>query len=315
MHQPGDPALLRPLSLGEIFDRAVTLYVRNFAVVSLIALVVALPLAVVQFVAGLHQSATFLQILDQIQHPGKAPMPQSSGFETALFFAAIPLSIVLNSFMLVAIASAIGDLYRGERPEWTACYARAARRLGAIALALLGQFAVLLVLVFAGMFLMFTAFFIAFLFVRLSTALGIVAIVVAGIITLAWFLSMLLCYLAFGFAFNALGNEQTGGGGAILRGFGLVFNRSELLRALLVCLALMAIYIGLSAVAMGVAVLFEMVHMPLLYIAVNAVVSLITSAFVSVLLTVYYFDVRVRREGIDLQAQIHDLPQTAVSTP
>src|SRR5579872_1085801 len=156
MAQSGDPALLRPLSLGEIFDRAVTLYVRNFAVVSLIALVVALPLAVVQFVAGLHQSASIQQLLDQIQHPGKTPVPQSGGLETALIFATIPLSIALNGFMIVAMASAIGGIYRGESPEWTACCVRAARRLGAIALTLLGQFAVLLMLVIAGVFLMFT---------------------------------------------------------------------------------------------------------------------------------------------------------------
>ncbi|HEY9180348.1 MAG TPA: hypothetical protein VIO32_06480, partial [Candidatus Baltobacteraceae bacterium] len=55
-------ALLRPLTMGEIFDRAITLYVRNFVPFSLIVLVVVVPSAVMQYFAGLHASATFTQL-------------------------------------------------------------------------------------------------------------------------------------------------------------------------------------------------------------------------------------------------------------
>ena len=43
---------LRPLGLGEILDRAVTLFVRRFAVLMLILALVAIPVAVVQYAAS-----------------------------------------------------------------------------------------------------------------------------------------------------------------------------------------------------------------------------------------------------------------------
>jgi hypothetical protein len=272
-----------------------------------------LPTAIMQFVLGMHQ-AGLAQILDQIQHPGKAPVPATSGAVTALFFALIAVSVALYSFMLVAIAAAIGDLYRGARPEWTSCYAHAARRFGAIVVTLLGEVAALVGLFTAGAIAIFMVFFLAFLLVRLSAVLGVVGIVAAALVVLGWILSLMLCYLAFGLAFNALGNEAAGSANALLRGFSLVFNRREFGRALLICLALAAINIGLSAVSLGVAAGFELLHFQLLNVVVNAIISLVSSAFIGVLLAVYYFDVRVRREGLDLQTQIEQL-QSAASAP
>lgn len=305
--------MLRPLSLGEIFDRAVTVYVRNFALFSLIALVVVLPTATMQFIIGLHQ-ATFAQLLDQVQHPGKAPVPPAGGTQTMLLFAFVAVSVALYSFMLVAVAGAIGDLYRGTRPEWTACYARASRRIGGIAVALLGEIAAFCGLLVGGAFALVVVFFVAFLLVRVSLALGVVAMIFSALVALAWFVSLMLAYLAFGLAFNAIANEAVSAPGALVRGFSRVFNRSELGRATLICLALTAINLGLSAVSLSVAAVFETLHMHLLNVAVTAGLSLVSSAFVCVLLTVYYFDVRVRREGLDLQAQIDEL-QPAPTAP
>ena len=45
---------------------------------------------------------------------------------------------------------------------------------------------------------------------------------------------------------------------------------------------------------------------------VASCISLVTTSFFGILLAVYYFDVRVRREGLDMQAQI-DVLQPAAS--
>lgn len=311
MRSAGDPAVLRPLSLGEVFDRAVTLYVRNALVFTLIVLVVVVPVAILNYFAGQHESATFTQILDQIQHPGKTPASQAAGADEAFGFGVIGLSVVVGAFVIVAIASAVGELYRTGGAQFGACYAYTLRRTGSIIVALLCEIAVFVFVVFAGAFAMGIIFVAAFLLVRASAPLGVVAFVAAAIVGILWLAGMMLCYLAFAFAFNALGNEGIGAGRAIARGFSRVFNRSELLRATLICLALIAIYVGLMIVSLSVTAVFESLHLHILTVLVTAAISLVTTAFLGVLLAVYYFDVRVRREGLDMQAQIDAFGPTA----
>lgn len=311
MNPAGEPSLLRPLSLGEIFDRAVTLYVRNFVLFTLIALVVVVPMAIVQYFGGLHESATFAQILAQVQHPGKLPPAAQTTADTGFAFGTIAMAVLLGAFAVVAIAAAIGQLYHGERVEWTACYARALRRAGAIILTLLCEFAVFAVVIFTGAFALGLAMVAAVFAVRSSVPLGIVAFAALALIAIVWLAGMLLCYLAFAFALNALGIEGAGFGAAIGRGFSRIFNRSELLRATLICLALMAIYLGLSAVSVSLAAVLELMKLHLLYVIVSALISLVSTSFLGILLVVYYFDVRVRREGLDMQAQLEGLPAAA----
>lgn len=313
MLSAGEPALLRPLSLGEIFDRAVTLYVCNAVLFTSIALVVVLPMAIMNYFAGLHDSATFAQILAQAQHPGKAapPVSAAAGAGMALLLAMMAVAIVLGAFAVVAIAAAVGELYRSGRAEFGASYARALRRAGAIVLALLCEIAVFAFVAFVGAFVMGIVFVAAFLLVRGSAALGVAAFVAAVIVGLLWLVVLLLCYLAFAFAFNALGIEGIGAGAAMARGFSRIFNRAELLRACLICLALVAMYIGLTVLSLAVDAVFETLHLHLISVALTAMISLVTTSFFGILLAVYYFDVRVRREGLDMQAQIAGLQPTA----
>jgi hypothetical protein len=307
----GEPASLRPLSLGEIFDRAITLYVRNAVLFTLIALVVVLPITIINYFVTMQNSATFAQILDQIQHPGKTVAVADSNAAMGLTFLMLGIAIVLGAFVIVAIAAAVGELYRTGRADFGSAYAYALRRTGAILAVLFGEIVAIIVMVFAGAFAMGIVFVAAFLLVRVSAVLGVVAFIASAIVALVWFLAMLLCYLAFAFAFNALGIERAGAGAAIGRGFSRIFNRRELLRAGLICLALMAIYFGLTIVSLTVAAVFESMHLHIVNVLISAVISLFTTSFLGVLLAVYYFDVRVRREGLDMQAQIADLAPSA----
>lgn len=307
----GEPAPLRPLSLGEIFDRAVTLYVRNALLFTLIALVVVLPVTIVNYFVTLHNSATFAQILDQIQHPGKTVPAGDAGVAMGWTFLMIGIAIVLQAFVVVAIAAAVGELYRGGRAELGRAYAYALRRTGAIVGVLLCEIAAFVVLVFGSAFTLGIVLVAAFLLIRASAAAGIVGIVAATIVGIIVLFLIFLCYLAFAFAFNALGIENAGAGSAIMGGFSRIFNRKELLRAAVICLALFAIYIGLTIVSVSVAAVFESMRLHLLTVLVSAIISLVMTSFLGILLAVYYFDVRVRREGLDVQAQIADLQPAA----
>ena len=60
---------LRALTIGEIFDRAVTLYVRNFVVFTLIVLTLLVPIGVLQYFYSDKAANSFAQLMRQIQHP------------------------------------------------------------------------------------------------------------------------------------------------------------------------------------------------------------------------------------------------------
>ena len=59
---------MRPLGVGEIFDRTITLYVRYFGLFTLILLVVVLPVAIAQYF-GTADNSLFQQILKQASSP------------------------------------------------------------------------------------------------------------------------------------------------------------------------------------------------------------------------------------------------------
>jgi hypothetical protein len=314
MKPAAEAGLLRPLSLGEIFDRALTLYVRNFSTFTLITVVIVVPLAILQFVMGQQESASFSQLLAQIQHPAKTPPDTVSGVQTAWTIAFIFLAFVLNGFVLVTIAAAVGRLYRAQTPDWGACYRIALRRTGAICVTLLCELATFVLVIFAGAFAMGSVFILAFLLLRSSPALGVASIVAAFLVIVIWMVGIVLCYLAYAFALSALGAEENGVGSAIGAGFARIFNRTELLRATLLCLALVVIYFGYSLLAVSVAAVLAVMKLYFVYVLINALLSLVVTALLGILIAVYYFDVRVRREGLDMQAQIDSL-QTLPSSP
>jgi hypothetical protein len=297
MNAAGEPVLLRPLTLGEIFDRAVTVYVRDLPLFTLIALALAVPLSIMQYFATRNTADAYAQIFAQIQHPGKVPSATAGDAQAAWLLGLIGVALVLTPFATVAIAVAVGRFYRGESADWRSCYA--------LALCELLTFAVVLL---AGVFAMSVAFFTAFLLVRASGALGAVAGIAAAAVVIMWLASLMLCYLAFALAFNAIGIEGLGFGGAIARGFARVFNRAELLRAALVCLAVIAVYVGMALLSTMVGVIVNVVlHARIIDIIVQGIFSVVITSFIGVLLAVYYFDVRVRREGLDVQAEIEGL--------
>lgn len=314
MNAPGDrAALLRPLTLGEVFDRAVTLYVRNFVPFTLIALVVIVPLAVLQYFAGLHASATFTQLLAQMQKPGSTPASMQTGADGLWGFANIVASIVLSAFATVAIAAAAGLIYRGERIDWRACYGRALARTPAILFMLVIEIAALAVVILAGAMAMGLTFGLAIVFLRVATVLAVVAFVLAFVVLVIWLVSLVLCYLAFAFAYNAVAIEGVGMWPAIGSGFSRIFNRGEIWRACLISLAFMAIYLGLMVVSVSVAALFESMSLHIINVAVSAALGLVSMSFLGILIAVYYFDVRVRREGLDLQLQVDNLEGAATA--
>lgn len=296
------PAPLRPLGLGEIIDRAATLYARNFVPLTVIALVVVLPLSIVQYIATA-SDATYRQILGQIEHPGK-PLPASAAMPGWLY-AFLALAILLGPYATVAIAAAVGRIYRGERPGWREAYATALRHWSSVLLAVFCEIALLVALVFVYAIGLSIAIFAGLTIARSSPAAGAAAVVIGAVVCLGLLLFMLLFYLAFALAFNAIGIEELPFNEAIARGFHGVFNRAEIGKASLMCLALAAAYLGLMIVGVLIAAFCAgVIHSTALNSIAQGLVTLVSTAFLAMLVAVYYFDMRLRREGSDLDADI-----------
>jgi len=308
----GDALPLRPLSIGEIFDRAVTLYVRYFGLFTLIMLVVVFPLTILSYFATFGNTA-YQQILDQATHPGRTATPSPVILAnlvqvyTILFFVVV-LQVLLMPFAYVATAAGVAALYRAQRPAWRECYAAAVRRWPAILGAELMTLIVLGAVVIAGSLVFGVTFGVGIFLVRGSTAGIVVFSIVLILLILVWLMSMALCAFALGFAYNAIAVEGAGLFAAMSLGFSRIFDRRELGRAALVVLALFAISLGMYIVLALLAALAEGVtHNLTLYELVTAPLSLITSTFTALLFAVYYFDVRVRREGLDMQSALERL--------
>ena len=155
----------------------------------------------------------------------------------------------------------------------------------------------------------FGAVFAAGIFVVRGSTLAIIAFgVVMAVFFIAWLLALALCVFAMGFAFISIVVEDAAVFPAISSGFARIFNRGELGRAVLVFLALIAISIGLYIVLGIAAALAQgLTHSLVLYGIVTAPISILSSTFTALLFAVYYFDVRVRREGLDMQTQLDRL--------
>jgi hypothetical protein len=81
-----------------------------------------------------------------------------------------------------------------------------------------------------------------------------------------------------------------------------VFFGVGLQRALLVGLAYVAILLGIEFVSsVGAVVLIGIVHSSVAGVAYETIVRVITAAFTTAFIAIFYFDLRVREEGFDLQ--------------
>lgn len=313
MSVAAEPVQLRPLGLGEIFDRAVTLYIRNIVPLTIVALIVVVPLTVAQYLATGNDTA-YQQLLWQIQHPGKTPSAPAAIAMPGWMVLYFTLAILLAPFATVAMAAAAGMIYRGQPVDWRLAYATALRHWGAVLMTILCEVVLLVALIFSGALVLGITFGILFVLVRFIAPAAIVLFGLAALGGLAFLLVTILFYLAFGFAFNAIGIEELPFNRAISQGFARIFNRTELGRAAVIALALVAVYFGLTIVSMAVAGIFMgLVHLTALNSIAQGIVTLISTAFLGLLIAVYYFDVRVRREGLDMQADIDRLGSTATT--
>ena len=263
-----DAAQLRPLSVGEILDLAIKIYRERFVhLVKAVAVVVA-PVSVVGAIIqlSLPDTDTLSGNTDQF---GQVQVESSDvwAFVGGLFALGI-IAYVASQLAAAASFKLVSGAYLDEEPDWRASLAYATSKLGSL---------IWLTVVFA-----------------LGLALGVLACVIPGI----------YLYVAWTLAVPVLLLEDVRGAKALNRSRALVKGRWWPVAGVLLVGFILSGLVQMVASGLFLAVASagdnEVVDVVTQAVA-NTAASVLTTPFTAAVIMVLYFDLRVRREGFDLE--------------
>jgi hypothetical protein len=316
---PTGVAGLRPLSIGELFDRAFAVYVRYGLTFTALLFVVIVPIALVQYFMTRDILDAYMGIVDAaIKHSSTPPdlsklaeasasMSSWTGVYYLLVFLALPLA---NA----AVVSGVSRAYLGLPVRFRQCYQDAFRRWGYVLLLTLLWLAPLAVL----LFVMFFFVLIIGVAIGLLSSLKTFGIIVAAIIGIAFLLAavgiLVAGYMAFAASFIACVLEKADPVRAFVLGFQRIFGGGLFWRSMLVALSILVIGLGFAIVgSVFGGLVFWFTKSPFLYIAVAQFFNVLYVAFAFVLVALYYYDIRIRREGFDIQALADQLSSSSAT--
>jgi hypothetical protein len=264
---------LRPLSLGEMLDAAIRLYCANWRTLLKTVVIVVVPAQILITVADAGYTVSSLGFDTSTSEATKQSLENLNRHVGGLAAAAL---LQLTAIVLATALSfrAIAQDYLGEAPDWRASVAHARRRLGPL--------------------LALTVLYVA------GVGLGTAAFAVPGV----WL------FVVWAVATPVLLVEGLQGRAALRRSVALVEGRWwQTFGRLFVGFLLAGI---LSTVVQGVfAIGIVHAHGDALVLALSAVAGiagmLLSTPLQAALLTVMYFDLRVRREGYDLELLAFEL--------
>ncbi|MBV8164559.1 MAG: hypothetical protein JOZ91_09840 [Candidatus Eremiobacteraeota bacterium] len=258
------------------------------------------------------------------QHPGKPPDPSAFGklqtngaltaFEYIFAFCALPIAqaavVAAVSRAYLSLPVDFRDSYRFAMSRWLAIFIL-------IVLWVLFAFAVVMVVAIVVLFFAFT---IGFVFTRAAggsnpfLAGGASIFFIVCVIVGAGAGAML--YLSYALSFIAVMVERVDPLAAFASGFRRILYRDQVWRALAVALGLFAINVGTSLVTLGAGALgVLLLKTPALYAISVGLLSLFFTPFALVTAAVFYYDIRIRHEGYDLQMMADRFAAPAATTP
>jgi hypothetical protein len=259
---------LRPLSVGEIIDVAIKIWRRHFKTLARIVFVVVAPVelfsTLITASVGNFDPETFDPVTGDPTFNGGAFAGWLAGMFTAQVLSGLAFLIAS-----AAVLRAVSVAYLGGTPDWRDSLRAATSQIGRL-------------------------IWLAFLMFG-----GLMLAAVALILPAVWL------GVAWSLAFPVLIAEGQRGTKALGRSFKLIQNRWWPTFGVLFLAFLMQSLIGivlgiplgiLTVLTSGdslVAIFFSMI--------VNVVASVITTPFMAAVLVLIYFDLRVRKEGFDLQ--------------
>jgi hypothetical protein len=277
---------LRPLSLGELLDRTFSLYRSHFLLFVGISAIPRIFVLVIQLIQTIVSPTTSIFSFPNPSAPGQSPAFSPMGFAFIAVFGFLILIVSVLASMLSqgATVFAVSDLYLGRTTSVSEAFRRVWGELGTIfGVAILGGLAV-----FGGFILL----------------------IIPGI------------YLLFRFAIGvqAAVLENIGPVDALRRSYSLTRNnvgRIFLIWFLFGCLMYGAI--ALFGVPFGIGLVLARNNPDLVrvFTMLTQVGSFIAEAlatpFATIAMSLFYYDMRVRKEGFDLQMMMNPLSNAAPS--
>ncbi len=279
---------LRPLALGEILDVSIKICLAHWRTLLKAVLVVVVPVQIIGTAVNADYTVSSLNT-----GGSRATTPAQTLEELNQYLGGIAISSVLQvCAVLLATAAcfrAIAQAYLGEPTDWRASLAYALRHAPSLAL------------------------------IALLYGLGVVAGMLAFLVPGIWL------YIAWALAMPALLVEGVRGRSALARSFALVRGRWWRTFGVIVVgfvLAGIVSTVVQGAFLIGIFVGADNDVLVLVLSAIAGIVGLsVSTPFQAALLTVVYFDLRVRKEGFDLELLAREIggqapaPDAAAPSP
>jgi hypothetical protein len=264
------------MPLGELLDETFKLYRRHFSVIAGVALAVILPGLIVTLVSGSYRANPFTY-LQQIAQNANDPAALQAIQNSQQQFNASPLYLLSFPITLLLLPFSVGAVYYAA----TAFAAGSVETIGSVLMGTLrryfGLFGVLLIALLVAL-----------------TAVLIITIPVVIWIEVRWAV-----------AFPALLAERVGPTRALGRSWALVKGNWWRTLGILIVVSILVsiIQAAIGATLGGIAALMPGLTTDFragLVTVVTALVSAIVGAITPIAVTMLYLDLRVRKEGVDL---------------
>jgi len=276
---------LRPLSLGELLDRTFTLYRSHFVLFVGISAIPRVCVLAIQLAQTTFSPATgIFTSVPNTNSPGQFPAFSSAGIAYAVVFglAAVVVSVLASLVSQGATVMAVSELYLGRTTTLSQAFRRVRGHLGTIfGVAVLGGLAVV-----GGMLL----------------------IIIPGI--------YIACRLAIGVQAAVL--EDIGPSSALSRSWTLTTDNAGRV-FLIYCLYFCLFYgaVGLVGAPFIVGTVLSKGNpdtvraFTMLTQVATFVVQALVIPFVTIAMSLFYYDMRVKKEGFDLQVMMNPLGTVA----
>lgn len=311
-----DTPLLRPLSVGDILDHAIRIYRRNFAPLVLIVAIISLPYTAIQFVLTLLTNPFLLGFARNASPISPSELNTSLALAGQLVgFLFMLLYVFAAIFQSGALTAFVSEKFLGRAITVRQAYRRAVQHWLALLIA-----TVLLTLVFVALFgALCSLWVVPFLGIgALGSTLDSESSAAFGLFSLM-FCCLLLPMLSVGVFFSvrwaffvqAIVLENYNSTGGLGRSWKL--GKGSFWRILFVLAALTLLVLGLNlgfyllALTLAMALQSPILIAAFVSVSLQLVNILVTPLQFSVL-TILYYDLRVRKEGFDLQMQMQRLP-------
>jgi hypothetical protein len=305
MSAPDD---IRPRTIAEIFDHAVSLLVQNVVPLATILAIVAIPLTILEIVMT-PQSKSFV---NDFQHVLAAAHDlqalQKAILEMGTFHGASSLGLVYFCDFIVtplewtAFVFAMWQFFIGAPVQIAQAYRTALRRWFSVLVVGLSYFVIYLAAVFV-LALVVGIFTIGVTMIAHPGAI-VFTVIIFALLLVAYIVSAVLLFTPWQLAFIASATEEANSFRAVGLGLRRAYAPGIRLRSALVGVVAITISLGGSLLLLATSAgLAALAHVDALATIIDVIGDLLLNGVISAFLVGYALDVRVRREGFDLELQ------------